>query len=274
MVRVFLLFAFLWLVPTSAAAGETSADWLPDLSAVHEGGWGEVGWTTHRNQFRARKAGAKSELWTQWPLAPRPGDRSLLVLYGDGVRTGLVFHEAKGLVRVEVVSQLPLDDVIAAVQVQLGEGVAPENSEPLAVRLAWVENLTIVAATAGGAAVIVEAPRVMTDNITLLAYEPWDLEGAVSREAAKTRLAIGVPLLATSFVAALVMLPFATKDPGASIAVAVPLGAGLSIGAALTISGATKLRGALPRSELDAWRAAGPLVAPPVVGPEQAPGLR
>ena len=274
MVRFFLLLAVVCLTPAWAVAEEEEADWLPDLSQVHTSGWGNVGWTSHRNQFRARKAGAKAELWTQWPLAPRPGDRSLLVFDVGGVRTGLIFHEAKGLTRVEIVSQLPVDEVITAVQRQLGEGVAPQNSEPLPVRLTWVENLTIVAALEGGAAVIVEAPRDMTESITLLPYEPWDREGPVSREAARTRLALGVPLLATSFVAALVMLPFATKDPGASIAVAVPLGVGISVGTALTISGATKLRGSLPRKDLDAWKAAGSMGTPPRLGGEQAPGLR
>jgi hypothetical protein len=263
------------LEPSTA---ETSRG-LPDLAALHADGWNDLAWTTPRNAFRARQAGAKPELWTRWPLPPRPGDRSLLVLDEAGMRLGLVFGEVEGFVRVEIVTDLGPEELVEAVGAQLGPGVAPSETRPLRVAAVWADVLTVVAEVDGGAAAIVQAPRALTDRMTLLRYEPWDREGPVPRGAARARLAIGVPLLATCFVSALALLPFATKQPLASIAVAAPLGAGISIGSALTISGATKLRGALPRAELEAWREAEappgslePSPAPP--GPEPAPGLR
>jgi|GEM_PF-4164858 len=268
-----LLVTVTLLAPGLGHADE--ADWLPDLAALHEAGWQDTAWTTHRNQFRARKAGFVPQVWVRWELPPRPGDRSLLVREQGGVRTALVFHEAKGLVRVEILSSRTAEEATAAVQEQLGEGVAPEESAPLDVQMGWVDHLTIVTATESGSAVIVEAPRAVTDRVQLLAYEPWDLEGAVAREAAQARLAIGIPLLATSFVGALVLLPFATKQPAASLAVAGPLGVGISIGTALTISGAVKLKGALPKAELDAWKEAEQHAdAPTSNQPDPAPGMQ
>ena len=244
---------------------------LPDLKALHESGWQGVAWTTHRSRFNARKAGVRAELWNRWGLPPRPGDRSLLVMEGEGLRLGLVFHEVKGLVRIEILTGLSPEDTVQEVKSQLGRGVRATDRTPLPVVLGWVDELTVVVEVDGGSAVVVEAPRELTDGLTLLPHEPWDREGPVSREAAQARLAVGIPLLATCFVSALVMLPFATKQPAASIAVAAPLGAGISIGTALTISGATKLRGALPKAELDAWDEGGPLRSP---APAPGPGLQ
>ena len=238
---------------------ESDISWLPDLAVLRERGWRDVAWTTHRSGYRAKKDGLKAQLWSRWPLDPRPGDRSLLVREDDGISTGLVFHEAMGLVRVELAIERPVEEVVAAVSMQLGDGVAATGGLPAEVLSQWVFHGVGVAAVDGGSVVVVEAPEEMKELVTLLPHEPWDLEGPVSREAATARLAIGIPMLATSFVAALVLLPLATQNPEASIAVAAPLGACIGVGSALTFSGGVKLRGALPRADLETWeRAAAP----------------
>lgn len=238
---------------------ESDTSWLPDLVTLRERGWRDVAWTTHRSGYRAKKDGLKAQLWSRWPLGPRPGDRSLLVREDEGVTTGLVFHESMGLVRVELVTERPVEEVVAAVSGQLGDGVTVTGGLPAEVVFQWGLHGAGVAAVDGGSVVVVEAPKEMKDLVTLLPHEPWDLEGAVSREAATARLAIGIPMLATSFVAALALLPFATQNPEASIAVAGPLGACIGVGSALTFSGGAKLRGALPKADLEAWeRAAAP----------------
>lgn len=237
----------------------TPPPWLPDLAALRAHGWRDVAWTTHRSVFRARKAGLTMVPWSKWPVEPRPGDRSLLVLDEEDARTALAFHEAKGLTRVEILVARPLDEVLRAVVDVLGPASATPDPRPLDFAATWPDAGVTLAETPDGASVVtVEAPESALARVALLPHEPWDREGPVSREVADARLAIGIPLLATSFVSALVLLPFATKNPEASLAVALPLGAGISIGSALTFSGAAKRRGALPKARLDAWEAATP----------------
>lgn len=263
MIRLLLIVAL--TLPFHAPAQEPAgALGLPDLQRMSTFGFGDIPWLEHRSEVRARKLGAALVPWTRWVTPPRPGDRSLLVVEGDaGVRQGLVFDAALGLVRVEVFVPAAPDAVLPLLQEQLGVGVDARSEESpvpgLAVQHAWMPTLTVLSRVEGGSLVVVEAPRELRlAALTKLPYEPWDVEGVIPREVAQARMAIGIPLLAGSFVGALVLLPFATKQPAASLAIAGPLGAGIAVGTALTISGATKMRGSLPRSELEAWEAAGP----------------